>query len=101
MGYNVSLAESGWKGLDLFYRLRPDAVLLDLSMPEMDGQTIPQLLRSRDCRTPIVLLVEAGMSLSEQQIRACGVTEIVDNTCSLQELGDTLRGVLINPDPPT
>src|SRR6187551_2962551 len=48
--YAVSTARNGREGLDLCKRLVPDLVLLDLSMPEMDGEavlaqlaTIPEL----------------------------------------------------------
>lgn len=36
-GYDVLLAESGRKGLELFRREHPDVIVLDLKMPEMDG----------------------------------------------------------------
>ena len=35
-GYDVVLAESGQKGLELFRREHPDVVVLDLKMPGMD-----------------------------------------------------------------
>lgn len=41
-GYDVVLAESGQKGLDLFRRERPDVVVLDLKMPGMDGLAVLQ-----------------------------------------------------------
>ena len=50
-GYDVVLAESGQKGLDLFRRERPDVIVLDLKMPGMDGPvsythlTLPTILR--------------------------------------------------------
>ncbi|NOT97719.1 MAG: response regulator, partial [Sideroxydans sp.] len=37
MGHRVTLADSGPKGLALFVETQPDMVLLDVSMPEMDG----------------------------------------------------------------
>lgn len=36
-GYDVVLAESGQKGLELLRREHPDVIILDLKMPEMDG----------------------------------------------------------------
>src|SRR5438094_3225361 len=38
--YAVSTAKNGREGLDLCKRLRPNLVLLDLSMPEMDGEAV-------------------------------------------------------------
>ena len=39
-GYDVIVAESGQKGLECFHRERPDVLVLDLKMPEMDGLTL-------------------------------------------------------------
>lgn len=39
-GYGVLLAENGEKGLELFRRERPDVIILDLKMEEMDGVTV-------------------------------------------------------------
>ena len=39
-GYYVVLAESGRKGLELFRRERPDVIVLDLRIPELDGITV-------------------------------------------------------------
>jgi CheY-like chemotaxis protein len=39
-GYRVLLAENGEKGFELLRQARPDVILLDLKMPEMDGLTV-------------------------------------------------------------
>ena len=40
-GYTVVLADSGVKGLELFTRERPEVIVLDLKMPEIDGLAVP------------------------------------------------------------
>ncbi len=44
--YAVSTAKDGREGLDLVSRLRPHGVLLDLSMPEMDGEAVLSSLKA-------------------------------------------------------
>ncbi|TMQ27116.1 MAG: response regulator, partial [Nitrospirae bacterium] len=44
-GYDVIVAESGQKGLECFRRARPDVIVLDLKMPEMDGLTVLRQVR--------------------------------------------------------
>lgn len=44
-GYDVLLANGGRKGLELFRRERPEVVVLDLKMPEMDGIAVLQQIR--------------------------------------------------------
>lgn len=100
-GYDVVLAESGRKGLELFRRERPDVVVLDLKMPGMDGLTVLQQVRSLDLRQPVIVLTGAGTAEAEQQVRALGVTEYVEKEFSLHHLGDSLKRLLINSNPST
>ena len=100
-GYDVVLAENGWKGLELFRRERPDVIVLDLKMPEMDGLTVLQQVRSLDPKTPVIILTGAGTAETEQRVRAMGVTEYVEKEFSLHLLGDSLKRLLKTPDPVT
>lgn len=54
-GYTVFLAGSGIEGLRLFHQERPDMVVLDIIMPEMDGLTVCQRIREV-ADTPIMML---------------------------------------------
>ena len=100
-GYDVVLAESGQKGLELFRRERPDVIVLDLKMPGMDGLTVLQQVRSLDPRQPVIILTGAGTPEAEQQVRALGVTEFVEKEFSMHLLGDSLKRLLNDPDPST
>ena len=57
-GWNVEEAESGRDALAAFQRLRPDVVLLDVMMPEMDGFTVCAALRklSEGEHTPVLIM---------------------------------------------
>jgi DNA-binding NtrC family response regulator len=90
-GYQVLLADSGRKGLEIFRREHPDAVILDLKMPEMDGTTVLQRIRSADQTTPVIVLTGARTLETEQQIYALGGTEFVEKEFSLHRLGDSLK----------
>jgi DNA-binding NtrC family response regulator len=93
-GYDVVLAESGRKGLELFRRERPDVVVLDLKMPEMDGVMVLKQIRSVDLKLPVMILTGAGTPEREQQVRALGVTEFVEKEFSLHRLGVTFPRLL-------
>ena len=77
-GYEVVLADGGRKGLELFRLEHPDAVVLDLKMPEMDGITVLKHIRSADQKLPVIVLTGAGTPETEQQVYALGVTEYVE-----------------------
>ena len=96
-GYDVVLAESGQKGLELFRRERPDVLVLDLKMPGTNGLMVLQQVRSLNPKQPVIILTGAGTAEAEQQVRALGVTEYVEKEFSLHHLGDALKRLLNTP----
>ena len=100
-GYEVVLAENGWKGLELYSREHPDVILLDLNMPELDGVTVLKQIRSVDPNQPVIILTGDSTSETERQVRALGVSEFILKGSSLKILADTLKGLLKTPIPAT
>ena len=98
-GYDVVLADGGWKGLELYRREHPDVVVLDLNMPEMDGVTVLTHIRRIDLTQPVIVLTGALIPETEQQIRAFGITEIVKKESTLDLLGGALTRLLKTPIP--
>jgi DNA-binding response OmpR family regulator len=54
-GYETSIANDGYTGLDMARRLQPDLVVLDLMLPNLDGLDICRLLRL-ESNMPIIML---------------------------------------------
>ena len=54
-GYAVIVSADGATGLDLFRRLSPDAIVLDLNMPGFDGMTVLQQVRALNERIPVII----------------------------------------------
>jgi two-component system, OmpR family, response regulator len=98
-GYDVVLADSGQKGLEIFRRAGADVIVLDLKMPGMDGLTVLRQVRSLNPKQPVIILTGAGTLESEQQVRALGVTEYVEKEFSLHLLGDALKRLLTHTEP--
>src|SRR5262245_39007557 len=59
-GYEFLEAASGPEGLEALKRETPDAVLLDIKMPGMDGIDVLQEARGRDVGTPILMISGHG-----------------------------------------
>ena len=95
-GYDVLLANGGRKGLELFRRERPEVVVLDLKMPEMDGIAVLQQIRHLNPGQPVIILTGADIPSMEEQLRTYGVSEYVEKEFSLHRLGDALKRVLAN-----
>jgi DNA-binding response OmpR family regulator len=68
-GYSVETAENGKLGLALIEELRPDIVLLDLMMPEMNGDEMLEKLRATDWGADIKVIVLTNMGESEVPAR--------------------------------
>jgi CheY-like chemotaxis protein len=55
-GFEVRTATSGKEGLQIFASQPIDAVVVDYSMPEMDGVTVAQLVKQQKPRVPVIML---------------------------------------------
>ncbi len=59
-GYEVLLATDGQSGLDSARTNHPDLILLDLTLPELNGYRVLQALRREDNTTPVLILTARG-----------------------------------------
>jgi DNA-binding response OmpR family regulator len=68
-GYEVAEAGGGAAALEAVARLKPDLMLLDLMMPEIDGfQVLRKLRESADCGTMAVIVVTAVTEAESQAL---------------------------------
>lgn len=66
--YNVITAQSGQEGIDLARKHRPDTILLDIQMPEIDGYEVCRILRldERTKQTPVIFLTAKRTTLEDR-----------------------------------
>lgn len=57
-GYEVIYAENGRAGLEMYREFRPDLILLDINMPELDGFEMEGIIRKTDRRVIIFFLTD-------------------------------------------
>jgi DNA-binding response OmpR family regulator len=96
--YEVVGASNGRDGLRAYYELRPDAVLLDLTMPELDGwQTCARIRELSD--VPIIMLTAHGGPERVARGLDAGADDYVLKPFSPTELAARLRAVLRRPRP--
>ena len=96
-GYEVILADNGGTGLMLCHRRTPDAVVLDLNMPGIDGRTILRQLRILHPTLPVVVFSGLSTEEVEQEMLNQGATACIQKAFSLHQLGLALQEVLPSP----
>ena len=92
-GWSVTEAENGQEGLDRLEAGRPDIVLLDLTMPVMDGFTFLERMRARpDCADIPVIVLTALDLTREDRRRLAGASQILNKgDVTMRALGDRLQ----------
>ena len=91
--YTILTAETGEAGIAVARSEQPDAILLDLAMPHMDGWDVCRYLKS-DSRTvaiPIVILTANDVADIHDQAALVGVADVLRKPCNLDLLRDRLR----------
>ncbi len=78
-GWDVVLARSGAEGVEVAAREQPDAILLDVMMPEMDGPTTFLKLRGTPQTThiPVLLLTAKVQGSDQRRFAGLGVSGIL------------------------
>ncbi len=69
-GYVVSTADTGVEALAIAHREKPDIILMDLSMPEMDGWTAAQEIRKDPLLAKVPLIAVTAHTLPGDRRRA-------------------------------
>ena len=93
-GYSVELAQDGLEALSLISSNRPDALVLDVMMPRLDGLEVCRQLRSSGDDLPILVLT-ARDSVSERVAGLdAGADDYLPKPFALEELLARMRALL-------
>ena len=96
-GHDTLLARDGQEAIEIVEEQRPDLVVLDISMPGMDGIETMNRMLSKDNRLPIVLNTAYGNF--REDFRTWPADAYVVKSSDLAELKDTIRKVLAERPP--
>ena len=84
-------AENGKEAVEMAQFFRPDLILLDLSMPVMNGIEAACELKRVMPMVPIIVFSEYGDVLSEREARQTGISAVVSKDAQLRVLLDRAR----------
>ncbi len=95
-GFSVLAAESAAQTLEVLKTVKPDLILMDIQMPEMDGLTLTRLLKSDPAyqNIPIVALTACAMKGDEEKAYAAGcdgyIAKPIDSRKLAQQIAELL-----------
>ena len=92
-GFRVDSAATGQEALDASLRVRPDLVLLDLGLPDMDGLEVIRAIRERGS-TPIVVLSARGAERDKVAALDLGADDYLTKPFGVNELLARVRVAL-------
>ena len=98
-GYEVLTAATGHEALALAKGLHPSVIVLDLSLPDIDGWEVARLLKADSVTAPLPIIALTGAGLPHERISAmrAGCDRHLTKPCSPSDLVDNIRRCLSEP----
>jgi len=95
-GYDVVMAEDGQQGVDLAGTAAPDLILMDLSLPVIDGWEATRQIKAADATKaiPVIALTAHAMVGSEAQALAAGCNDFDTKPVDLVRLLGKIEALL-------
>ncbi len=100
--YMILTAADGKAGVELAERERPDLILMDLSLPGVDGWEATRRIKAKEAlrHIPIIALTAHAMRGDAEKARACGCNDYLSKPIDEDLLFEKLRQFLVD-DPGT
>jgi DNA-binding response OmpR family regulator len=92
-GFRVIHADKGEQGLTLATQNRPDCIILDLMLPDMNGYQICERVRRMDAAVPIIMLTARGQEADKIRGLDAGADDYVTKPFSVGELIARIRAL--------
>lgn len=101
-GYDVKGAHGGRQGLDFVLSEKPDLILLDLMMPDMDGWDVYQQIKANEATqvTPVIVITAKAQTIDK--VLGLHIAKVDDYICKPfrpQELLDSIDRVFAQKQP--
>ena len=95
-GYSTIEATDGKQGVELAKAKKPDLILMDIQMPEMDGLEATRILKvdATTSNTPVLALTSYAMKGDEERILEAGCDGYLAKPFNIQELLKTVAEYL-------
>lgn len=104
-GHVITLANNGREALDYYHRERPDVILMDVQMPELDGIAATRQIRETEealgTHTPIIAMTAFAMSGDSVRCLSAGMDAYLAKPFAKELLLNTIESLVEQDDPVT
>jgi CheY-like chemotaxis protein len=97
LGYLVIEAEDGAKAVEVALREHPDIILMDLSLPFMDGLTATAMIRSEPKMSKVLIIAATAYPQTDlrAEAKASGFDAYVTKPIDIPWLDELIKGLLV------
>jgi len=92
-GHATAIRYTGEDGLAYLTRERPDAVVLDVRLPRLNGVAVLRQIRATDPTLPVIIMTGLATPGEIAEVRRLGVTEIIEKPEVLRHFSDALARI--------
>lgn len=89
-GFEVFYADNGKKGLAVLQELKPDVIVLDVKMPEMDGREVYRQIKAKGVPVPVIIFFDSVSGDEMIDIRQIGNPAVLEKSSPHNALSDLL-----------
>jgi CheY-like chemotaxis protein len=95
-GYVTAGAETGRKGVELAKTERPDFIILDIQLPDMDGIDVLKDIRKSeiDGNIPVIAMTSYAMSGDRERLLAVGCTGYIEKPIDPDKVISQIREII-------
>jgi CheY-like chemotaxis protein len=96
LGYDSAVAENGQKAVDLAATYQPDLIVMDISLPKMDGLEATNLIRnnSKTQNIPILAATARALPGDREKCIQAGCDDYIAKPFTHRELGAAIKKLL-------
>ena len=100
-GHETTVRHTGEDGLAYLAHARPDAVVLDVRLPLINGVAVLRQIRSTDPDLPVIIMTGLATLGEIAEARRLGVTEIIEKPQVLKHFSEALARIASRRQDPT
>ena len=96
--FDVHTAEDGQQALNVVDEIKPDLILLDVLMPNLDGMQTLKQLKERSIEAPVIMLTATNTVRTAVQAMKWGAVDFLGKPFEVEELSNLIIGTLSNAE---